>query len=122
MPHRPTRRHHRQHPGADRSGLDDGESDRDQPVESDKSHARSVMSQAGSVLTLAEETLQCKVMRVKFILPALTEATGPYWRPIKYSLFPPLGLAQLPWGSRVDIAVRRADKAANRASCLVQCE
>jgi radical SAM superfamily enzyme YgiQ (UPF0313 family) len=33
--------------------------------------------------------------RVKFILPALTEATSPYWRPIKYSLFPPLGLATL---------------------------
>jgi radical SAM superfamily enzyme YgiQ (UPF0313 family) len=43
-------------------------------------------------------TLQSKVMRplrVKFILPALTEATSPYWRPIKYSLFPPLGLATL---------------------------
>jgi hypothetical protein len=25
----------------------------------------------------------------------LTEATDPYWRPIKYSLFPPLGLATL---------------------------
>ena len=25
----------------------------------------------------------------------MTEATGPYWRPIKYSLFPPLGLATL---------------------------
>ncbi len=34
-------------------------------------------------------------MRVTFILPALTEATGPYWRPIKYSLFPPIGLATL---------------------------
>ncbi|MGO9842939.1 MAG: B12-binding domain-containing radical SAM protein [Candidatus Acidiferrales bacterium] len=34
-------------------------------------------------------------MRVKLILPALTEATSPYWRPIKYSLFPPLGLATL---------------------------
>ncbi len=34
-------------------------------------------------------------MRVKLILPALTEATGPFWRPIKYSLFPPLGLATL---------------------------
>src|SRR5436190_8827812 len=34
-------------------------------------------------------------MRVKFVLPALTEATSPYWRPIKYSLFPPLGLATL---------------------------
>jgi radical SAM superfamily enzyme YgiQ (UPF0313 family) len=33
--------------------------------------------------------------RVKMILPALTEATSPYWRPIKYSLFPPLGLATL---------------------------
>ena len=34
-------------------------------------------------------------MRVKFILPALTEAKSPFWRPIKYSLFPPLGLATL---------------------------
>ena len=34
-------------------------------------------------------------VRVKFILPALTEATSPLWRPIKYSLFPPLGLATL---------------------------
>lgn len=33
--------------------------------------------------------------RVKLILPALTEATSPFWRPIKYSLFPPLGLATL---------------------------
>src|SRR3954464_1256695 len=36
-----------------------------------------------------------QVRRVKLILPALTEATSPYWRPIKYSLFPPLGLATL---------------------------
>ncbi len=34
-------------------------------------------------------------LRVKFVLPALTEATDPSWRPIKYSLFPPLGLATL---------------------------
>jgi radical SAM superfamily enzyme YgiQ (UPF0313 family) len=34
-------------------------------------------------------------VRVKLILPALTEATSPLWRPIKYSLFPPLGLATL---------------------------
>lgn len=34
-------------------------------------------------------------MIVKMILPALTEAESPYWRPIKYSLFPPLGLATL---------------------------
>src|SRR5213592_2863282 len=34
-------------------------------------------------------------LTVKLILPALTEATSPYFRPIKYSLFPPLGLATL---------------------------
>ena len=34
-------------------------------------------------------------MRVKMILPALTEARSPLSRPIKYSLFPPLGLATL---------------------------
>ena len=34
-------------------------------------------------------------MNVKMILPALTEATSPLFRPIKYSLFPPLGLATL---------------------------
>ena len=34
-------------------------------------------------------------MRVKMILPALQEAESPYWRPIKYVLFPPIGLATL---------------------------
>jgi radical SAM superfamily enzyme YgiQ (UPF0313 family) len=34
-------------------------------------------------------------MNVKMILPALMEAKSPFWRPIKYSLFPPLGLATL---------------------------
>ena len=34
-------------------------------------------------------------MKVKMILPALQEAESAYWRPIKYSLFPPLGLATL---------------------------
>lgn len=29
------------------------------------------------------------------ILPALLEAESPAWRPVKYSLFPPLGLATL---------------------------
>jgi radical SAM superfamily enzyme YgiQ (UPF0313 family) len=38
---------------------------------------------------------QRSIKRVKLILPALTEATSPFWRPIKYSLFPPLGLATL---------------------------
>ena len=34
-------------------------------------------------------------MKVKMILPALTEAGSPFFRPIKYSLFPPIGLAAL---------------------------
>jgi radical SAM superfamily enzyme YgiQ (UPF0313 family) len=34
-------------------------------------------------------------MKIKFILPALLEAKSQFWRPIKYSLFPPLGLATL---------------------------
>ncbi|MEZ4708704.1 MAG: radical SAM protein [Caldilineaceae bacterium] len=34
-------------------------------------------------------------MKVKMILPALTEAKSPFFRPIKYALFPPLGLATL---------------------------
>jgi radical SAM superfamily enzyme YgiQ (UPF0313 family) len=36
-----------------------------------------------------------RALAVKFILPALKEATDQHWRPIKYSLFPPLGLATL---------------------------
>ena len=36
-----------------------------------------------------------RALNVKFILPALIEATDPNWRPVKYSLFPPLGLATL---------------------------
>ncbi len=34
-------------------------------------------------------------MKIKMILPALTEAKSPFFRPVKYSLFPPLGLATL---------------------------
>jgi len=34
-------------------------------------------------------------MHVKLILPSLTECDSPYFRPVKYSLFPPLGLATL---------------------------
>jgi radical SAM superfamily enzyme YgiQ (UPF0313 family) len=46
-------------------------------------------------------------MNVKMILPALTEACGPYWRSIKYSLFPPLGLATLAGhlGDRHEVAI-----------------
>ena len=36
-----------------------------------------------------------KPLKVKMILPSLTEADSPFWRPIKYSLFPPIGLATL---------------------------
>jgi radical SAM superfamily enzyme YgiQ (UPF0313 family) len=35
------------------------------------------------------------IVKVKLILPALLEATDPGFRPIKYALFPPLGLAAL---------------------------
>jgi len=41
------------------------------------------------------KALGSSLRRIKLILPALTEAKSPYWRPIKYSLFPPLGLATL---------------------------
>ena len=34
-------------------------------------------------------------MKVKMISPAKTAADSPFWRSIKYSLFPPLGLAIL---------------------------
>jgi len=49
-------------------------------------------------------------MRVKLILPALTEATSPFWRPIKYSLFPPLGLATLAGYLRDDDDVEIQDE------------
>lgn len=44
------------------------------------------------------------------VLPALTEATSPFFRPIKYSLFPPLGLAQLAAFLPPDWAVRIHDE------------
>lgn len=49
-------------------------------------------------------------MRVLMILPALTEAKSPFWRPIKYSLFPPLGLATLAAHLRPDDEVRIIDE------------
>jgi radical SAM superfamily enzyme YgiQ (UPF0313 family) len=49
-------------------------------------------------------------MRAKFILPALTEATSPFFRPIKYSLFPPLGLATLAAYLREDDEVSLQDE------------
>jgi radical SAM superfamily enzyme YgiQ (UPF0313 family) len=49
-------------------------------------------------------------VRVKLILPALTEATSPLFRPIKYSLFPPLGLATLAGYLRDDDEVALQDE------------
>lgn len=49
-------------------------------------------------------------MKVKMILPALTEATSPFFRPIKYSLFPPLGLAALAGHLRDDDEVTLVDE------------
>ncbi len=49
-------------------------------------------------------------MRVRMILPALTEAKSPLFRPIKYSLFPPLGLATLAAYLRDDDHVELVDE------------
>ncbi|WP_203835859.1 B12-binding domain-containing radical SAM protein [Winogradskya humida] len=54
-------------------------------------------------------------MRVTMILPALTEATSPLFRPIKYSLFPPLGLATLAGYLGPDDEVRIVDEHVERA-------
>ncbi|AGL17167.1 radical SAM domain-containing protein [Actinoplanes sp. N902-109] len=48
------------------------------------------------------------------ILPALTEATSPLFRPVKYSLFPPLGLATLAGYLRDDDEVRILDEHVER--------
>src|SRR5437773_1947037 len=50
------------------------------------------------------------------ILPALTEATSPFFRPIKYSLFPPLGLATLAAYLGPDDAVEIQDEHVERLS------
>ena len=49
-------------------------------------------------------------MNVKMILPALTEAKSPFFRPIKYSLFPPLGLATLAGYLSDDDAIKIQDE------------
>ena len=49
-------------------------------------------------------------VRIKLILPALTEAGSPGTRPIKYSLFPPLGLATLAAYARPDDEVAICDE------------
>jgi len=53
-------------------------------------------------------------MKIKMILPALTEATSPFFRPIKYSLFPPLGLATLAGYVRDDDEVEIQDEHVER--------
>ena len=75
--------------------------DRRPPTADRRGSRGPILRQRGAICASWQITLQCKVMpptrplRVKFILPALTEATSPFWRPVKYSLFPPLGLATL---------------------------
>jgi len=49
-------------------------------------------------------------MKVKMLLPALTEALSPDYRPIKYSLFPPLGLATLAGYLRPDDEITLQDE------------
>lgn len=44
------------------------------------------------------------------LLPSLDEAKSPYWRPVKYSLFPPLGLATLAGYFREDDEVTLQDQ------------
>jgi radical SAM superfamily enzyme YgiQ (UPF0313 family) len=53
-------------------------------------------------------------MRVTMVLPALTEATSPLFRPVKYALFPPLGLATLAGYLRPDDEVRIWDEHVER--------
>ncbi|HEX3425083.1 MAG TPA: radical SAM protein [Acidimicrobiales bacterium] len=53
-------------------------------------------------------------MKVKMVLPALTEATSPLFRPIKYSLFPPLGLATLAGYLPDDVEVSIQDEHVER--------
>src|SRR5215472_15489863 len=72
-----------------------------------------VWGAAGRCAVMARDT---RPLRVKFILPALTEATSPYWRPIKYSLFPPLGLATLAAYLREDDEAMLVDEHVERLS------
>jgi radical SAM superfamily enzyme YgiQ (UPF0313 family) len=49
-------------------------------------------------------------VKVELILPALTEAKSPFFRPVKYALFPPLGLATLAGYLAPDDAARIQDE------------
>src|SRR5207248_4683708 len=59
---------------------------------------------------LGRDSRRVPAMRVKMILPALTEASSPFFRPIKYSLFPPLGLATLAAYLSPDDAIQVQDE------------
>jgi len=61
-------------------------------------------------------------MKIKMILPALTEAKSPYWRPIKYSLFPPLGLATLAAYCSPDDEIDLQDEHVEKLNCEDQPE
>jgi len=60
-------------------------------------------------------------MDIKFILPALVEAEDPAWRPVKYSLFPPLGLATLAAFTHDDDDVTLVDQRVLRCFGRVAC-
>jgi radical SAM superfamily enzyme YgiQ (UPF0313 family) len=57
-------------------------------------------------------------VKVKLIPPALTEATSPFFRPIKYSPFPPLGLATLAAYLDADDEVHLVDRSRGVRVCL----
>ncbi len=58
--------------------------------------ARPLRRPAGRArVTAARRRIRARPLRVKMISPAKTAADSRFWRSIKYSLFPPLGLATL---------------------------
>src|SRR5437870_983555 len=86
--------------------------DRDRRPPADRSLAACVPRRAGRTARTGDldRVARERPMKVKMILPALTEATSPFWRPIKYSLFPPLGLATLAAYLQPDDQVRIQDE------------
>lgn len=61
-----------------------------------------------------QSNVMSRSLKVKMILPSLDEAKSPYWRLIKYSLFPPLGLATLAGYFRDDDEVVLQDQHVER--------
>ena len=56
-------------------------------------------------------------MKIKMVLPSLMEAKSPAFRPIKYSLFPPLGLATLAAYCSPDDEVELIDQHVEHLDC-----